>query len=239
MDSMIVQNLQVQGLYPKDELALYLTLNNLKPASIVALTPEYISGKKGIIRDGFEGDLKITEAEKVELTDIEVQQFRCALVNQGFVFKKMWSYNEKNVNIYGQKIIINQEIYFVAKDRDNLEKLIAANESKDNFAIGRALGYPEVASKYYGQVYGDHVVNGVYKTQEMHNAIIAGKEIPSWLGYIWHVPVLLDITKGIYSLESEQQGKSYEVFTRFNNGALALKVDAKLRKEIESNRKRE
>jgi hypothetical protein len=234
---MNAQNLSIQGLYPKDELNLYLVLNGLKPATHLHLDPTYINGKKHIERTDSEGILKVF-TEEINLTKEEIQEFRKTLLLHNILYNK----REDCIiiiepNALGTRTKAQGEAYFVAKDKPALERLVKSWTDFNDYERGLALGYPEMASKYFKQEFNGNFVDGGYWIDSIKNAIKTNTNIPTWLGYLSHVPIKINIVTNTYSKESEEQGKLYESFVRENNPWLATKVDAKFKVQIAAQKK--
>ncbi|MCC7574250.1 hypothetical protein KO361_01545 [Candidatus Woesearchaeota archaeon] len=225
---------KIKGLYPVDELNLFLVLNNLKPSTLISLDPIYIDNPR--VKNDFKNGRDIISGfDDFYLAFDDVQDFRKALVKEGLFFNKKDDSFLSRKNIENYFVKCQLENYFVASNKENLNVLVESFKSGNDYDIGKALGYPEEACAHYSNQ--PKASTGSHFFNELTIGVNSGVYIPSWIGYISHTPSRMDVLKADYSKECEFQGKLFEQFTRKYNPVLAMKVDGKFNRLLEAHKK--
>ena len=98
-----------------------------------------------------------------------------------------------------------------------------------HFLFGELLDYPAdaivsfAAGKSYGYQFGQDITRGV----------ALGRQIPTHLAYIFHVPAYFDFAaNGVVSESSVEQGRRYQYFIRSNWPRLAVAIENRFSEQI-------
>ena len=212
----------------EDELNLYLVQNQIKPSSLIFLTPIGPGIAKHILYEESSTDGSLYTRHS--FNDKAKEEIKALFDDANVPYDSDLQYQQQETLRGGIRGLheIEHLMYQVGKDKESLEKLLNASTHNET---GLALGFPQEAVDSFLQNKDGVVRNGSYVMVMLSMAEQHGMEIPSWLSYLSHVPEQLDIVNGRVSESSEKQGREYQEFVRTNNPELASRIEDKY-KEI-------
>ena len=184
----------------KDWMNLYLVANKIKPVTTFGLM-YFHSDEVGT----YKGPLSVNNLLSFERGIDKLNL--CYLKRQGFE-------TEGDCGLHK-----GEALFYISTDSELLKKFIYSTSIKDR---GIALGYPEDACGFFENNERDApTIIG-----EAVKALYAGIEVPSWIAYISHCPIKLDLINNKTSKSSRDQGEMYQKFIRKNYPNLANKVES-------------
>lgn len=113
-----------------------------------------------------------------------------------------------------------------------VKSLIDECGARDFASIGKALGYPPSAIDAYCRIENPTRAWNIW--MQLVDARNAGHEIPSWFGYLSHVPSSMNLIRGDVCPESEMLGRRYQRAIRAHFPQFAEQIEAAARFEIPS-----
>ncbi len=212
-----------EGLHVRDELALYLVANRLKPSGIINLDPCFLDEFYWTMKK--DNTISYNNDSDIKLKNKNVLDFNKILKSLNVVYKQDGADYDIIYNENKRPIEIETLFFYIGSNKENLERLIRALLSLNNNNIGLALGYPIEASYSFNKVINYEKHNFNYFRVSLAKAKQSGVKIPMWLSYIFHVPEELDLVHGKVSESSKELGELYQNFVRNNNPNLAERVE--------------
>lgn len=226
-----------------DELDLYLTINQLKPASMVSACPSLSKGDENafvreskVLSDGRKHTMLKVNPIELDYLRAWLFAFECGYEERNdyvdcddYTERKGLSAEDNFHDEKNQFVIVNSR-FFVGTNEQTLERLLNATNYRDR---DLALGYPvDAADAFYERV----EQNKESFLVTLIKARQAGIELPSWLAYLTHIPTGINLAKGQISSSSAEQAIMYQNFVRKHNPELAEAVEDYFEKKASATR---
>ena len=192
------------GLFPHDELNLYLVMEDLKPATLVScVSYERTEDNPRLI--GFLTSTRTPYSE--QRTENEERTMR-------------------GLEVIGKKV---RHIYtlFIGTTEAKRDRL--KNAGDDHKEFGLALGYPEDAVDAFCS---SRKKPGTYMHYQICKAADEGTPIPLWLAYVHHIPQEFNLKRNIVPPLTKALATTYQQHVRRSHPDLAERFEAWFREDI-------